>query len=98
MSDPFPQGAILFRDDDRGFFAWCDQNVDEGFFLNTSRRNPSTRIPMLHRASCGHIGRLNSFGYTQRHAKLCSLRRSDLEQWALKRVGSEPILCITCFG
>jgi hypothetical protein len=96
MSDPFPQGAILFRDDDRGFFAWCDQNV-EGFFVNTAT-NPSTRIPMLHRASCGHIGRLSSFLYTNRRAKLCSLNRRDLEQWVYERVGHEPVLCVTCFG
>ena len=94
---PLPQGAILFYDDERGFFDWLDQNLEEGFFLNTTR-NPSTGIPMLHRASCGHIGRLDSWEYTKKRAKLCSLSRRDLEQWAFKRVGTDPLLCQTCFG
>ena len=97
LSESLPQGVILFYDDERGFFDWLDQNLDDGFFLNTAR-NPSTGIPMLHRASCGHIGRLDSWEYTKTRAKLCSLNRRDLEHWALQRVGTDPVLCQTCFG
>jgi hypothetical protein len=97
LSESLPQGATLFDNDDRSYFDWLDQNREDGFFLNTAR-HPSTRVPMLHRASCVHIGRLNGYGYTRARAKLCSLSRTDLEQWAFERSGSEPELCQSCFG
>jgi hypothetical protein len=51
-----PQSVTVFHDDDhRAFFHWLDQNNEDGYFLNT-RPNPTTTVPMLHRARCEHIG------------------------------------------
>jgi hypothetical protein len=93
-----PQSVTVFHDDDhRPFFHWLDQNNEDGYFLNT-RPNPTTTVPMLHRARCEHIGRLASQTYTNGRVKLCSLSRPDLEQWAIDAASEKPTLCRTCYG
>jgi hypothetical protein len=96
LSEPLPQGSILFRDDDRGFFDWL---------IRTRRRASSSTPPVTRRRGfpCFTVRHVGTSGGctrtgTKLHVKLCSLSRHDLERWALKRVGSEPILCQTCFG
>ena len=43
MSESLPQGATLFYDDDRRFFDWLDENLEEGFFLEDGSDGTRTR-------------------------------------------------------
>lgn len=45
--------VISFKDNDRGFFTWLEDNPD-GYFIN-SERNPKPRYLVLHRPGCSHF-------------------------------------------
>jgi hypothetical protein len=91
-----PQTITVFRDDDAGFFDWLEENP-EGYFIN-SERNPKPTFLVLHQARCSHIDRSPSLDWTKEYVKICSARRSDLEEWAVDSLGGEVTLCRSCFG
>jgi hypothetical protein len=96
MLSTLPDNVQLFRDDDKGFFDWLDENPN-GFFINAAR-NPKPDYLVLHKSDCSHIDRNPSMNWTKEYIKLCASSRSDLEEWATSVVGGEVTLCRTCFG
>jgi hypothetical protein len=90
-----PQSISIFCDDDHGFFGWLDGHPD-GYFLNCERR-PKPNYLVLHRPSCPHFTR-NPIHWTKEYIKVCSVSRSDLEEWASGTVGGSATLCRNCFG
>jgi hypothetical protein len=88
--------VVIFRDDDKGFFAWLDEQPS-GFFINTERKlNPHYLV--LHMSNCHHFDRDPSLEWTKGYVKVCSERRDQLEGWAKQAVGGDVTLCGSCFG
>jgi hypothetical protein len=91
-----PQSFTTYRDDDDAFFDWLNDNP-EGYFINTER-NPKPNYLVLHRPQCPHFKGSESLHWTKDYVKICSLDRTELEQWASDIVGGEVTLCRSCFG
>ena len=91
-----PQGFTIFRDDDDAFFEWLEEHAD-GYFVNTER-NPKPNYLVLHTPECPHFTSTKSLHWTKDYVKVCSTRRSELEEWAVNTVGGEVTLCRSCFG
>lgn len=84
-----------FIDDDRGYLDWIDRNP-QGFVVNTYK-NPSSKYLILHRATCGTISTSKRTNWTRKYyIKICSLRRTELEEWANREVGENPKPCKVC--
>lgn len=84
-----------FIDDDIGYLDWIDRN-HQGFVVNTYR-NPSSKCLILHRAACGTISTSKRTNWTTRdYIKICSLRRTELEEWGKREVGENPKPCQIC--
>src|SRR2546421_606826 len=88
--------VVTFRDDDAGFHEWLDDHP-HGFFIN-AERNPKPNYLVLHIPSCHHFDRSSSLNWTKDYIKICSDRRTELEEWAEQSVGGEVTLCSGCFG
>jgi hypothetical protein len=98
MLTDHPQAITVFKDDDRGFFGWLDDNQD-GYFINCER-NPKPNYLVLHRPNCTHFSCNPGRNWTKDYIKICSAGRSDLEEWAVGTVGGDVTLCGSsrCFG
>jgi hypothetical protein len=96
MSATLPSGIRCFRDDDRGFHTWLEDNPD-GYFINTER-DPKPGYLVLHRTECSHFTRNPALHWTKDYIKFCSGNRRMLEGWAIDTVGGEATICPTCLG
>ncbi len=84
-----------FRDDDRAYLDWLGAN--DGYVINVQRSlNPGTA--RLHCASCRTIrGQAPRGGpWTGPYIKLCSPSLTDLDEWALRQVGTRIRRCGIC--
>jgi hypothetical protein len=88
--------AQVFVDDDQGYLRWLTANPT-GYVLNTTR-NPIASYLILHRASCSTITGIPSRGrqWTGPYIKVCSTRRTDLDNWAEQATGGTVQACRRC--
>lgn len=87
----------LFCDDDAGYLAWLQANVD-GYVLNAERQ-PKASNQILHTSKCPTINGSPAHGekWTELYVKVCSLDDSELLNWAKKETGvTELRRCKTC--
>lgn len=91
------EGVTVFDDgDDEGYRAWVAIHRG-GYVLNTEKSyNPNYLI--LHQATCHTINDEPARGdvFVGDYVKVCALRRSELEDWAINNVGT-PSECEICF-
>ena len=88
---------IIILNDDPVYVSWLRRHRG-GFVLDT-RRKPSKRNTMLHRASCPQIRKSKTkrtHWTTGGRLKACSEVRDELAQWARDQIGAEPQVCSTC--
>ena len=88
--------ACEFRDDDAGYLAWVGAHPD-GYVINIARsHNPAEA--RVHRAGCRWISGRSPRGrvWTGLYVKVCAERLTELEQWAMDRVGELIPPCGTC--
>jgi hypothetical protein len=96
MPAAFPPSITLFKDNDRGFYSWLQDNP-KGYFIN-SERKPKPTYLILHRPNCSHFTGNPALHWTKDYVKFCSPNRRELEEWAVGTVGGEATPCPTCLG
>lgn len=81
------QDPIVFDSGDDSYLRWISEHPT-GWVINTTR-TPSQAYLKLHTATCTSISRVREPGaYTERdYIKVCSTRRSALDEWARLVVG-----------
>ena len=88
---------IIILNDDPVYVSWLRRHRS-GFVLDT-RRRPTRRNTMLHRASCEQIRKAKTkrtHWTTGGRVKACSEVRDELREWALDQIGREPNSCALC--
>lgn len=86
---------IIFIDVDDAYLHWIDQN-STGFVVN-SRRRPTSKYLILHRATCSHISGVARTNWTtDQYIKVCAADLKPLENWARDEVGGELKPCGVC--
>jgi hypothetical protein len=89
--------VIIFIAEDRAYRAWIARHRD-GFVLDW-RRQPTRRMPTIHRANCPliHAARpTRSHWTTGRRLKACSLTIEELVNWAVEESPRGYEYCIQC--
>ncbi len=85
----------IFINNDKAYLSWLTQNP-EGFVVN-SYLHPSPDYLVLHRANCWTISTAARTNWTTTgFIKVCSLYRTELENWAKKEVGGQLHHCQIC--
>lgn len=89
--------AVSMFDDDEGKYQrWLDGHR-HGYVMNILRGlNP--REAKMHCADCDSISDPTTPYVTRDYVKVCADRRADLDEWAMREVGSKIPLCQNCFG
>lgn len=100
-SEHIPHGKdkimMEFVDDEEGYLKWLQENPS-GFVVNCDR-TPNSEYLILHRANCGtimHATRGPGNWTTGDYIKVCSLKVSELNEWAEKEIGGQPEPCQRC--
>ena len=84
-----------FDDDEDAYLDWVARNP-HGYVVNVQRTlNPND---VLHSASCKSISGAHSNYTTHEYIKVCSLARTELEQWAEGVVGGVLTTHRYCVG
>ena len=88
---------IIIINDDSAYLSWVNHHRN-GFVLET-RRKPTRRNTMLHRATCSEIKSpktKRTHWTTGRKVKACSIHIEELQKWAHEETGCEATLCELC--
>ncbi|GAY18742.1 hypothetical protein [Mycobacterium sp. shizuoka-1] len=98
LLDRQSEGVTVFDGgDDEGYRAWVSKHRG-GYVLNMEKSyNPNYVI--LHQATCHTINGEPARGdvFVGDYVKACARRRSELEDWTIKNVGTSPSRCEVCF-
>lgn len=88
--------VTLFDADEADYQRWLDGHR-RGYVINILRGlNP--KEAKLHCADCDSISDRMTPYVTHEYVKVCGDRRTDLDEWAIREVGSKIPLCQHCFG
>lgn len=92
-----PAVAVTVFDDDEGEYQrWLDGHR-RGYVINILRGlNP--KDAKLHCADCDSISDPTTPYVTRDYVKVCGDRRAELDEWAIREVGSKILPCQNCFG
>ncbi len=88
---------IIILNDDPIYVSWIRRHRS-GFVLAT-RRKPSKRNTILHRACCPEIRKSKTkrtHWTTGGRVKACSEDREELREWAAEQIGGPPKACRVC--
>lgn len=88
---------VIIISEDPVYVAWLQRHRD-GFVLDT-RRKPTSRNTVLHRATCADIRTAKTrrtYWTTGRKMKACSTDVAELMDWACQQTGKEPRACEVC--
>lgn len=88
--------VTVFDSDEREYQSWLGGHR-HGYVINILRSlNP--KEAKLHCAECDSIGDPTKTYVTHDYVKVCAERRTDLDEWAIREVGSKIPTCDNCFG
>lgn len=86
----------LFDADEADYQRWLDRHR-RGYVINILRGlNP--KEAKLHCADCDSISDPTMPYVTREYVKVCGDRRADLDEWAVRKLGSKIPPCHHCFG
>jgi hypothetical protein len=92
-----PAVAVSVFDSDEGEYQrWLDGHR-RGYVINILRGlNPKEAI--LHCADCDSISDPTTPYVTHDYVKVCGDRRAEIDEWAIRELGSKIPPCQICFG
>jgi hypothetical protein len=92
-----PAVAVTVFDADEGEYQRWLYSHRRGYVINILRGlNP--KEAKLHCADCDSISDPTTPYVTRDYVKVCAGRRAELDEWAIREVGSKIPPCQNCFG
>ena len=84
-----------FDKDDKGYLNWIEKN-SKGYALNVLKK-PNLKYLVIHRAKCRTISTNKRTNWTTKgNRKICSMSKTELDEWCQKEVGGIPKYCKLC--